>query len=282
MIEQEFAAGYVFFRSGDAADLAYQLHEGQVELLADDGETSTPIRLFEPEDVFGEMALLEERPRAFSARAVTAGRVSPLSRDEFEHLLTDDPTHTRKYLRALFERLRSATSHSGRHSELVQAGTAPSPIPAGETQRPENRELPIGGGMTSDWVVVVHPLTHKAAATLPEEGLLVTRFPLRLGRATEADEAEAFDLNDLWLLDEEPYNVSRNHCEILADHQGLIVSDRGSYHGCIVNDEPIGGLSATDYARLDPGENVLVVGSRMSKYQFRITVSVQAADAPGA
>ena len=46
-------------------------------------------------------------------------------------------------------------------------------------------ELPSCLGTPSNLSVVVHPLTHKAAATLPDEGLLVTRFPLRIGRATE-------------------------------------------------------------------------------------------------
>ena len=119
---------------------------------------------------------------------------------------------------------------------------------------------------------MVSPLTRKAAETLPDDGLLVTRFPLRIGRASAANEPEAFDLNDLWLLDQRPYNVSRNHCEIHADHQGAMVRDRGSHLGCVVNDEPIGGRAGAGYARLHLGDNVLVVGSRMSPYQFRITV----------
>jgi pSer/pThr/pTyr-binding forkhead associated (FHA) protein len=122
-------------------------------------------------------------------------------------------------------------------------------------------------------VVVVHPLTRTAARNLPEEGLRVTRFPLRIGRATAAREREPLELNDLWLLDDKPYHVSRNHCEIQIDRDGPLVSDRGSHLGCVVNDEPIGGRALMGYARLEPGENVLVIGSRSSPYQFRLTVA---------
>ncbi|HEV3440254.1 MAG TPA: cyclic nucleotide-binding domain-containing protein, partial [Gemmata sp.] len=85
MTEQEFDAGRVFFRPGDSGDRAYLLQDGQVELLIGTAEAFTRIGLFEPGDVFGEMALIEERPRVYTARAVTAGRASAMTRDEFEH-----------------------------------------------------------------------------------------------------------------------------------------------------------------------------------------------------
>ena len=262
----EFPAGHVFFRRGDPADRAYQLLEGQVELLVEaDGETAR-VRQFYPGDVFGEMALVEERPRRLTARAVTAGRATSITRDEFEQLLIDDPVQARLYLRTLFEKLRLLAAASAGPAVLEPEEEAPAALPS-------LSELPTAAATTSDCVVVIHPLTHKAAETLPEEGLLVSRFPLRIGRASGVEEPEAMDLNDLWLLDEKPYHVSRNHCEIDVDRDGAIVCDRGSHLGCIVNDGRIGGRAGMVQARLDPGENVLVVGSRMSKYQFRVTVS---------
>ena len=104
MIGRKFAAGRVFFRSGDAADLAYRLHDGQVELLAEESGTSRRVRMYHLGEVFGEMALLEERPRTFTTRAVTGGRTTALSRGEFEYQLIHDPIQTQQYLRSLFER----------------------------------------------------------------------------------------------------------------------------------------------------------------------------------
>ena len=266
MSEQEFLAGHVFFRPGDAGDQAYLLHHGQVEILAGTVEPLKRIGLMNAGDVFGDMVLIEERPRSLTARAVTAGRASPMTRDDFERLLTDDPKRIRQYLRSLFERLRSLTVQMGARAAVrPEAGpTAPSgPV-----------EIPIPTGKAAEWAVVVHPLTRKAAETLPDEGLRATQFPLRIGRASAADEREALDLNDLWLLDVQPYNVSRNHCEIYIDpHDGPVVSDRGSHLGCGVNEERIGGRSRQGVATLEFGENVLVVGGGMSPYQFRIVVS---------
>ncbi len=271
MADEAFDAGYVFFRPGDAGERAYLLTDGRVEILAGSEGAFTRVGLFEAGDVFGEMALVEERPRLRTARAVTAGRVTLMTRDEFEHLLTHDPARTRHYLRSLFERLRSLTAQQAGEVEL--APPAVPLAPTGELILSTPVELPPGTGRAAGWVVVVHPLTRKAAETLPDEGLLVTRFPLRVGRAAGVHEPEALDLNDIWLLDDKPYSVSRNHCEIDVTFEGPVVRDRGSHLGCVVNDKVIGGRAAMGYARLVPGDNVLVIGPRLSPYQFRVNVS---------
>jgi pSer/pThr/pTyr-binding forkhead associated (FHA) protein len=150
-------------------------------------------------------------------------------------------------------------------------------VPVGEPSPPTPKELPAGPGKPTEWIVVVHPLTPKAAETLPDEGLLVTRFPLRIGRVTDPNEREALDLNDLWLLDKMPYYISRNHCEIDVGRHGPLVRDRGSYLGCVVNDKPVGGGASMSLARLNPGDNILVIGSGNSPYQFRVFVSLASA-----
>jgi len=273
MTEQELAPGHVFFRPGDPGELAYLIRGGQVELLGGAPEAPVRVALFETGEVFGEMALIEERPRVRTARAVTAVRVTAMTRDEFEHLLTHDPARTRQYLRSLFERLRTLTARLAGEVEVASSEPTDLGTAIVRSAPPSPVELPQDPRAPAGWVVVVHPLSRKAAETLPDQGLLVTRFPLRIGRATAANEPEAFDLNDVWLLDNKPYNISRNHCEIAVDRNGIVVRDRGSQLGCIVNDEMIGGRVAYADARLQPGDNVLVLGPRMSPYQFRVTVT---------
>lgn len=270
MTEQEFAAGHVFFRPGDAGDHAFLLHTGQVEVLAGPAAAPTRIGLFGPGEVFGEMALIEERPRSLTARAVSAGRFTPMSREDFEHQLMNDPARTRQYLRSLFERLRSLTARLGAETPSIQASMQPA---AAEPAVPEAVDFAPGAGKAAGWVAVLHPMTPKAKENLPDGGLRVTHFPLRIGRAASANEPDALDLNDLWLMDVKPHNISRNHCEITVDAEGLLVRDRGSNLGCHVNDECIGGRSPMGYARLKPGDNVFTLGSKQSPYQFRVTVS---------
>ena len=96
MNDQEFAVGHVFFHAGDPGDQAYLLNGGQVELLAGQAAPYKRVGLFGAGDVFGEMSLIEERPRVFTARAVTAVKATPITREEFEHQLTHDPARTRQ------------------------------------------------------------------------------------------------------------------------------------------------------------------------------------------
>ena len=74
-----------------------------------------------------------------------------------------------------------------------------------------------------------------------------------------------------------PFRVSRNHCEIdLARDGTVVVCDRGSFLGCLVNGEHIGGATLKARAKLRPGENLLVVGDPTSPFQFRLTVAAPA------
>jgi CRP-like cAMP-binding protein len=267
MTDQSFAAGHVFFRPGDAAERAFLIRTGQVEIL----NGPTRVALLGPNAVFGEMSLIEERPHGMTARATLPGTAAALTRDEFERLLQTDPAAARFYLRSLFERLRALAARVGSVEPVPDPTPAPEPEPAAETSGPV--ALPAAPGAKAPVRrVVLFPLTRRAAATLPDDGLILTEFPFRIGRAPGANDPEGMDLNDLWLIDQKPLNVSRNHCHIDLDRGQVVVRDRGSHLGCIVNDHKIGGHHRERSAVLHPGQNVLVLGGPMSAFQFRVEV----------
>jgi hypothetical protein len=243
MASRPFAAGETLFQAGDPADRAFLIESGQVEVLSG----PTCVALLGKGEIVGEMALIEERPHGRTARALSAGSATSLSRAEFEHDLLHDPVRCRAYLIRLFERLRTLSERAPES-------------PPGASAHPAPR-------------VTLHPLTRKAAETLPDDGLAVPQFPFRVGRASEADEGEAMDLNDLWLLDAKPFNVSRNHLAIdFWSGSQLVVKDRGSLLGTIVNEVRIGGRSHHRTAPLVEGDNVVIVGDPTSPYQFRVEV----------
>ena len=257
MTEIPFDAGHVFFHPGDPADRAYQVVDGHIEMLSG----SARVTRRGPGEVFGEMSLIEEQPHRLLARAVTAGRCTSLTRDEFEHNLLADPTRCRHYLKSLFERLRAAASQPGAGEPAAALKTGPVALPSDAPGTPPPHR------------VVVYPLTQRSAQTLPEDGLLVNHFPLRIGRAPGTDDPEGLDLNDLWLIDHKPFHVSRNHCSIDLDDAGRVyVRDRGSHSGCQVNEHHIGGKAVARDAELHPGHNVLIVGGLLSPYQFRVAI----------
>jgi CRP/FNR family cyclic AMP-dependent transcriptional regulator len=63
-------AGYHFFREGEESQVMYVLQSGQVEIYKTWQSTSKALRIMNPGDCFGEMALVDLFPRSASALAL--------------------------------------------------------------------------------------------------------------------------------------------------------------------------------------------------------------------
>jgi Cyclic nucleotide-binding domain/FHA domain len=276
--EKHFRKGEVLFRAGDVADSAYRVREGTVEILGGTAPREILVAQLGPGEVFGEMALVEERAHTLTARAASDGSAATMSRAEFEQGLLHDPELRRQYFKSLFERLRAVTDRLADPSDTVVLEPVEESVPAAVPQAaseaaPEAvaRAAPAAPAVTVE--LVIYPMTARAATCVPAEGLKVIRLPFRIGRAAGKHEDEASDVNDLWLPDVKPFSVSRNH--LLIDRKpdgGYFVRDRGSKSGAWVNDHPIGGKSNRAEADLKAGDNVIFVGGRHALYQFRVTV----------
>jgi CRP/FNR family transcriptional regulator, cyclic AMP receptor protein len=243
-----FQPGDVIFQPGDPAGEAYLIVSGSVEILARSGNRFDRVALCGPGDVFGEMSLIEERPRFLTARASAPCRATTMSRSEFEHFLTHNPERCLRYLQSLFGRLRESSERAA-----FTDGTKP--------------QHPILVPVT------IRPLTIRAAQSMAEKDLSVPRYPFQIGRAEEIPDSRAAEANDLSIQDSKPFNVSRHHAAIdLCADGSLVVVDRGSHLGTLVNGQRIGRDWPTRQAKLLRGDNVLVLGSRNSPFQFQITV----------
>src|SRR5262249_62393532 len=59
-------------------------------------------------ETFGEMSMIDEKPRSATVTAVTETVVSEIRRDDFFHSFQSDPQVALTLLKVLFERLREA------------------------------------------------------------------------------------------------------------------------------------------------------------------------------
>lgn len=83
-------ADTLVIREHDRGDLFFAVHSGEVEVLKeDDAGVSNPVAKLGAGDVFGEIALLEKRPRTSSIRTVTNCKLLALNRKDFDRLLVD-------------------------------------------------------------------------------------------------------------------------------------------------------------------------------------------------
>jgi CRP/FNR family transcriptional regulator, cyclic AMP receptor protein len=86
----EMPAGGYYFREGDTAIGLYVLLEGRLAVRKRWGEHEMVLRELGPGDCFGEMALLDLRPRSASLQAVESSAAIELSADNLHRLFEHD------------------------------------------------------------------------------------------------------------------------------------------------------------------------------------------------
>ena len=251
MRRQHFLRGDIIFAEGDPSAYAYVIDSGKVEIYQLRGDERVVLGTLGGGEIFGEMGLVDERPRSAHARVLEDAFVSAVTPDEFIELLFESPEQGMRYLRALFERLRSMNERVGQ-SELRDSQLAP---------EARVQKAPRAA-------VVLHAASERVGTVLPERGLAVERWPYRVGRV-----GAMLGDNDLELYDDKPYNLSRHHFVIARWGDGYVVRDRGSYLGTIVNGERIGGKRHNGEVKLNSGDNTVIAGDTASPFRFRIHVA---------
>ena len=248
MSKELFEPGELIFQKGDRSEVAYVIESGQVEIL--DGSLDEPVLIarLSSGDIFGEMSLVDEMPRSQSARATDSVVARRLSQSDFVSLLQEDPEESLKYIRVLFDRLRTMNTRA------AQQNQAPAESAEKTTQPVLRLRL-----LADD---------ENARGCLPDGEVLVNSFPFNVGRKSRSSLTQ----NDLSIEDQKPYSVSRDH--FAFDRQGdrMVIRDRGSYLGLRVNGRHIGGDRQEASIALEPGENTLVLGESSKAFSFRVLV----------
>jgi hypothetical protein len=102
----ELKDGEYIFREGELGTEMYIIHEGKVEILNLVNGKETVIAVLEKGDFFGEMSILEDMPRAASARALTPTKALAINGSTFDQMLRDNPEVAVRMMRKLSRRLR--------------------------------------------------------------------------------------------------------------------------------------------------------------------------------
>ncbi|HBL25214.1 MAG TPA: hypothetical protein DD490_00080 [Acidobacteria bacterium] len=103
---RELQEGEYIFREGDLGTEMYIIHEGKIEILNKVGGKEMPLAILEKGDFFGEMSILEDMPRAATARALTPAKVVEINGSTFDEMLHDNPEVAVRMMRKLSRRLR--------------------------------------------------------------------------------------------------------------------------------------------------------------------------------
>jgi CRP-like cAMP-binding protein len=99
---QELAPGEAVFEAGDPADCFYVVQSGSVR-IHDGGRE---LELLGEGGIFGELALVDGRPRSASATAVGVAKVVPIDERRFQRLVQQAPYFAQAVMRVMAGRLR--------------------------------------------------------------------------------------------------------------------------------------------------------------------------------
>src|SRR5215510_9890106 len=98
----QLAAGDFLFREGDKRDVMYVLLEGEMDIRLG----QYVVENAQPGALIGEMALIDDSPRAANAVAKTACRLAKIDKRRFHFLVQQTPNFATHVMRALADRLR--------------------------------------------------------------------------------------------------------------------------------------------------------------------------------
>ncbi len=110
--KRSFPKNNVIINEGDETDSLYLIITGKVKIvLSDEDGKEITISILEPNDYFGELALIDDEPR--SARVVTMEKCQfcVINQSDFNNVLDNNPSLVRNLLKGLSKRLREANKN---------------------------------------------------------------------------------------------------------------------------------------------------------------------------
>lgn len=86
---RRYADGEAIFAQHERADEMYVIRSGKVRIFREQDGTETMLATLKAGDFFGEMGMLEGKPRSASAEAVGATEVTVIGRDQLRGMAGD-------------------------------------------------------------------------------------------------------------------------------------------------------------------------------------------------
>ncbi|MGB1025204.1 MAG: cyclic nucleotide-binding domain-containing protein [Rhodospirillaceae bacterium] len=107
-------AGDVLFNEGEAGDCAYYIQSGMIEISRQMGSAEVVIATEEEGGIVGEMALIDNKPRSATARAVEDTTLLRVPAEQFDQYLENTDPVIRQLLKRFVDIIRNVTTENVR------------------------------------------------------------------------------------------------------------------------------------------------------------------------
>lgn len=105
-IGKDYKDGDIIFRENDLASEMYVILMGKVKVIKESLGVETVLATLGEGEIFGEMALFDQRPRSATVKVVGMTRIASMTRDEFLSLVKIKPVVAIQVLEKMSKRLR--------------------------------------------------------------------------------------------------------------------------------------------------------------------------------
>lgn len=210
-----FEKGKVLFREGDRGEDMYIVQSGKVAIKKKlEGGAETTLAVLEKGDFFGEMAILERKPRSASAEVVESGDLIVIAGDMFGEMIKANPEISVRMLRKQSIRLRETLTQL---EHALRGQPAPPPPPPAAT--------PDKTVQADARCYFISASTGNVFPVFSQEALL-GRFDSVTGMHPEVDLSN----------EDQSRNISRRHARLLIkDGQFFIAEEIGTMNGTYLN-----------------------------------------------
>ena len=103
-----FPKDHVIFKEGDQGDAMYIIKRGMVNIFhegAVDSENKN-VTVLSDNDFFGEMALIEEKPRNATTKTIEESEIFKLNKEDFKKLISENPSMAAKISSEFLKRFK--------------------------------------------------------------------------------------------------------------------------------------------------------------------------------
>lgn len=170
MKENKFVKGEVVFSEGDAGDSLHIITSGVLKVVkySKEGKTKT-LAILKKKDGFGEMALFTKEARSATVEALEETVTLSISREDFENVISKEPSISFQIIKSLSERL----SKADRDIKILAHGDAKSRVACVlEDFKDSERQVKFTHQEIGDLAGLSRETTTRVLSSLEKEGII--------------------------------------------------------------------------------------------------------------
>ncbi len=247
---KSFKKDELIVKKGDFSEQIFIIKKGKVALYRSDENAYANL---EVGDIFGTVDFILEKTSRYTAKALTEVEIEVVDPRIFSQCYNCDKSDFIKpILQSMAEEIRFY-----------------------EHKFEDKDNFAIQSEYTSSDSdkVILRAETKKAKKLLNNlEYIEINKFPFKVGRFTKRSADMLFHKNDLNLLDNPPYSISRSHFSITKKKGNYYFTDRGSKIGTIVNGKRISESHKRTKIILDQSRNKILFGYESDNLEFSIEI----------